>query len=282
MLLAQKVENDDRQDAQHDQGHGGAHINGAVAALQVLDVDGDRHIQVAVQYQIRQQEVVPDPHDLQNAHGDQSGLQHGQHYHEEGAQGAAAVDGGGLFDLDGDGLHKAHEHKDRKPGAEPQVDDGNGPGGVQADLLQAAGEEVVVRDLNAVRRAGQSEHDHLEGHHHGEYTQVVDHLAEETAHPGDVPGRHGAADQDQGRGGQGHEKAVEHRFGKGIVAEGHALDVVLKAHEGLAVGQGEGVHIHGAVAFEGVDEHQHHGHDVDDADDGERHRQGVLCPLLLL
>ena len=74
VLLAQKVENDHRQDAQHDQGHGGAHIHGAVAALQILDVDGDGHIQVAVQHQIGQQEVVPDPHDLQNAHGDHGGL----------------------------------------------------------------------------------------------------------------------------------------------------------------------------------------------------------------
>ena len=43
VLLGEHVDDDDGDDAEHDDCHGGAQVNGAVASLQILDVDGDGH-----------------------------------------------------------------------------------------------------------------------------------------------------------------------------------------------------------------------------------------------
>ena len=45
-------------------------------------------------------------------------------------------------------------------------------------------------------------------------------------------------------------------FQEGIVAEGHALDIVVQPYEGLGVWQGKGFGIDIGVGLEGVDEHQ--------------------------
>ena len=227
-------------------------------------MDGDGAVLVDVQHQAGQQIVVPYPHDLQHAHGDHGGLQHRQHHPEEGAHRAAAVDGGGLLDLQRQTLDKAREHKHGKARAEAQVYHGDGPGGVQMRL---------------VRRPGQGVHDHLEGHHHGEYAQVVHDLADQAPHPGDVPRRHGRAQQDQRRGGNGDEEAVEYHLIEGEVAEGHALDIVLQPHKGFRRGQLEGLGVDKGVGLQGVDEHQEHRHQIDHGDDGEHHRQQRLTAL---
>ena len=93
VLLTENVNNDNRHDAEHDHRHGGAQIHRAIAALQVLHVNGNGHIFGAVQNQVGKQVIVPHPHGLQNTHGDQGGLQHGQHHAEIRAQRAAAVNG---------------------------------------------------------------------------------------------------------------------------------------------------------------------------------------------
>ena len=64
VLLAEHVHDDDGQNCHHDDGHGSAQVNGAVAALQVLDMDGDGAVLGDIQDQVGEQIVVPDPHQL--------------------------------------------------------------------------------------------------------------------------------------------------------------------------------------------------------------------------
>ena len=91
VLLAGEVEDDDGQNADHNQRHHRTQVHMAVAALQVLDVDGDGLVLGAVQHQVGQEVVVPHPHDLQHAHGNEDGLEHGEHHREERAQRSAAA-----------------------------------------------------------------------------------------------------------------------------------------------------------------------------------------------
>ena len=234
----------------------------AVAALQVLDVDGDGLVLGAVQHQVGQEVVIPHPHDLQHAHGDEDGLEHGEHHREERAHWPAAVDGGGLLDGQRHALDKAREHEYRQPCAKSQVDHRNGPGGVQ---------------VQHVGRLGQREHDHLEGHDHGEHAQIVHHAGEHIIHAGNIPRGHRRADQNQRGRQDGDDKAVGDGVDEGIFAHGHAGLVVGPAHEAFGVGQGEGVGVDGGVALEGVEEHDHDGHHVRDADEHKQHGQDVLA-----
>src|SRR5699024_448669 len=146
-----------------------------------LNQHGDGLVLVDVQDQGGQQVVVPDPHGLQNGHGDHGGAQQGEYDVEVGLQGIAPVDHGGLLHVDGHAAHEPAEHEYRQPRAEAQVDHPQGPGGVQ---------------VQGVRHGGEGEHDHLEGDHHGEGAQQVQHLGDLVVDPGDVPGEHGAADED--------------------------------------------------------------------------------------
>ena len=251
VLLAGKVEDDHRNDAQQNQCHGRAEVDRAVASLQILDVDRDRPVLVDIQHQIGQQIVIPDPHDFQNAHRDHRRLQHREDHREVGSYRAAAVNGRRFLNLQRNGLDKTHEHEDRKPSAKAQIDDGDRPGRVQ---------------VQAVRGLGEREHDHLEGHHHGEDTEVIDHLAEERVHPCDVPGRHGG-EEDNERGGQHRDDdTVLDAVPERIVAECHALDEVLEACPHLPDRDGEGVGLDKGVDLEGVDDHRQNRQHVDDAD----------------
>ena len=135
--------------------------------------------------------------------------------------------------------------------------------------------------MELVGRPGQGEHHHLERHHHGEHTQVVHDLADQTAHAGHIPRRHGRTQQDQRRGHQRHEQAVEHRLDERIVAEGHALDIVLQAHEALLVGEGERLCVHGGVALEGVHQHDQDGQHIDNADHRKGHGQRGFAVFML-
>ena len=240
-------------------------------------MDGDGEILGAVQHEVGQQVVVPDPHNFQNAHGDHGGAQHGEHHGEVGAQRAAAVDGGGLLDLQRNGLHEAHEHEDGKACAEAEVDDGDRPRGIEGDLVKHTAKKIEIGDLHAVGRLGEGEHDHLEGDDHGEDAEIIYHTAELAVHPGNVPGGHGGAQQDQRRGDHGDEHAVERGLPEGIVAEGHALDIVRPAGKALLIGQAEGVGLDVGVELEGVDDHCDDGQHIDDADDGQHDGQDRLA-----
>ena len=261
VLLAGKVEDDHRYDAQQNQGHRGTQIHRAVGALQILDMDRDGPVLVDVQHQVGQQVVVPDPHDLQDAHRDHRRFQHREDHREVGPHRAAAVNRGRFLDLQRDRLDKAHKHEDRKPRAEAQIDDRDRPGGVQ---------------VQAVRRLGQREHDHLEGHHHGEDAEIIDHLADQGIHAGNVPGRHGGEENDQ-RGGQYRdEHAVLHAVPERVVAEGHALDEVGEARPHLTGRDGKGICLDKGVDLEGVDDHRQDRQHIDDADDREDDRERRL------
>ena len=145
-------------------------------------MDGDGQVLRAVEHEIGQQIVVPHPHDLENADRDHRGPQHRQHDGEVRAQRAAAVDGGRLLNFKRDGFDKADEHENRKPRAKAEVDDGDGPGGIE---------------LEGIGRLRQCEHHHLERHDHRKDAEIIDHAAEFAVHTRDVPRGHRRAEQNQ-------------------------------------------------------------------------------------
>ena len=260
VLLAENVDDDDGQDGQDDAGHHGTHLHAAKAAAEVLDQNGDGHVFCAVQHQIRQQVVVPHPHGFQYADADKCRLQHGHYHQKEGAERAAAVDHGGLLDLQRDGFHEAGEHEHRQSCAEAKIDNADVEGGVQ---------------LRFIRQICQGEHEHLEGHHHGEHEQEVAELRGPRLHAGDKPRAHGAANQDQHHRGDGDNKAVEEGGKKAL-----GMDCVgIITQPGKALGGRQlksGVGGNGGVLFEGVDEHHHHGVDPRKTEDRQDHRpEGV-------
>ena len=257
VLLAGHVQDDDGDDGNDDAGHHGSQLHSAVAAAEVLDSHGDGAVLLDVQNQGGQQVVVPHPHSLQNGGGDHGGLQDGEHDLKEDLDGVAAVDHGGFLDLHGHALHEAGEHEHGQTGTKAQVDDADVPRGVQLELV------CSLR---------QGEHDHLEGHDHGEHDQQVHELAEFVVHAGEVPAGHGAAQQDQEHTGNGDQKAVAQAGQKAHL--GHAVNVVGQARKGLFRGQlehrGGGK---GALFFQAVQQDQHDGVDPQQAqhthDDGE-------------
>ena len=222
---------------------------------------------IDIQHQIRQQVVVPDPHDLQNADGDEGRLHHGQDDLEEGLHGVAAVDDRGLLDGARDGLDEAREHEHGKARAEAEVDDGDGPRPVE---------------LQGIGGLGQREHDHLERDDHREHAQVVHHAADQAVDTGDIPGGHGRTDEDQGRGQQRDHQAVFDRTVERVVAKGHTLDIVLQAHEGIGRRECEGIEVDGGVRFQGVHQNDEDRVEIRDGDDREDDRQHGMGAAVFL
>ena len=56
-------------------------------AFHILYHNRDGFVLFQIQGQVGQQEVVPDPHGLQDAHGDVGGLHDGKNHREEGTDG---------------------------------------------------------------------------------------------------------------------------------------------------------------------------------------------------
>ena len=256
VFLAGHVQDDDGDDGDDDAGHHGSQLHTAIAAAEVLDRHGDGAVLLDIQHQSGQQVVVPDPHGFQNGGGDHGRLQDGEHDLEEDLDGVAAVDHGCFLDLHGHALHKAGEHEHGQTGTEAQVDDADVPGGVQLQLVSGL---------------GQGEHDHLEGHDHGEHDQQVHELAQLIVHAGEVPTGHGAAQQDQRHTGNGDDKAVA-KAGKEAHL-GDTVNVVAQARKGLGGGQLE----HGgggkaALDLQAVQQDQHDG--VDPQQTQQRHDDG--------
>ena len=203
--------------------------------------------------------------DFQNTNGNHGGFEHGEHNEEVGAQRAAAVNGGSLFDLERDGLDKAHKHEDGETGTKPEIDNGDGPWGVE---------------LETVSRLGEGEHDHLERNHHGENTEVIDGLADDRVDAGNIPCSHGCEEKDEPGGEDGNESTVNHTLPEGIVTEGHALEEVLEAGPHLPFRDGKGVGFDERVDLEGI---EHHGEDrehVDHTDDAKHNGENGLVALL--
>ena len=264
VLLAAEVEHDDGDYAQHYHCHRRAHVNGAVAALEVLDMDGDGHVELSVEDKVGEEVVVPDPHYLKHADGNERGLEHRENDGEEGADRPAAVYRRGFLNFKRDALYKAREHEHRKPRAEAEVDYRDRPRRVQ---------------LQGVRRLCEVEHDHLERDDHGEHAEIVHYLAEKRADTGDVPRGHRGADKYQRRRNDRDEQAEEHGLEEGVAAEGHAFFVVCKADEGFAVRQSKGIGIYMGVILEGVYQDKDDGHEVEQRDGGKEHGQRGLAAV---
>ena len=72
---------------------------------------------------------------------------------------------------------------------------------------------------------GESEHDHLEGDHHGEDAQDVDGFGDPGLHPGNIPGAHGGADEDDQHRAHGDEHRPAHRIQKAVLVDGGGVVV---------------------------------------------------------
>ena len=263
VFLAGDVQQDDGDDGDDDAGHHGGQLHAAITAAEVLDGHGDGAVLLDVQHQRGQQVVVPDPHGLQNGGGDHGRLQDGEDDLEEDLQRVAAVDHGRLLDLDGHALHEASEHEHGQTGAEAEVDDADVPRGVQ---------------IEGVGGLGQGEHDHLEGHDHGEDDEQVHELAELVVHAGQIPAGHRAAQQDEDDAGHRDEQTVA-EAGQEVHLE-DAVSVVFKAHEGLLGGQREdGGGSEGALPLQAVDEDQGNGVDPQQAKQGHDDREHIVPHL---
>ena len=62
--------------------------------------------------------------------------------------------------------------------------------------------------MQNIRKLGKCEHHHLERHDHGEHAQKINQLRSCCLNTGDVPGTHGAADNNQYYGYKRNEKGI--------------------------------------------------------------------------
>ena len=69
---------------------------------------------------------------------------------------------------------------------------------------------ITITSVFLICSLRQGEHDHLEGHDHGEHDQQVHELAQLVVHAGEVPAGHGAAQQDQEHTGNGDRRLQPH------------------------------------------------------------------------
>ena len=94
MLLASEVEDNDRNNAEYNKCHDSTNIRLTVAALQILNMNRNRFIQILIKNQVRQQIVIPYPHGLQNSDLNKGGFHYGQNNTEEGSNRTCAVNAG--------------------------------------------------------------------------------------------------------------------------------------------------------------------------------------------
>ena len=92
--------------------------------------------------------------------------------------------------------------------------------------------------MERVRHVGEREHDHLEGHDHGEGAQAVEQLGEAGVDAGDVPGEHAAEYQYREDARHGYQHAVKEAGEEALLV--YRVLVVHEAGEGLGGGQLEG------------------------------------------
>ena len=104
----------------------------------------------------------------------------------------------------------------------------------------------------------------------------------EAVDTGDIPGGHGRTDEDQGRGQQRDHQAVFDRTVERVVAEGHTLDIVLQAHEGIGRRECEGIEVDGGVRFQGVHQNDEDRVEIRDGDDREDDRQHGMGAAVFL
>jgi len=154
------------------------------------------------------------------------------------AASCSSVDGGALLNGDGAGLHVAGEQEYRQPRAKAQIDDRDGPGGIEA------------QDIGHL---GEGEHHHLKGHHHAEDAQQIDAVGDPVSDAADVPGAHGGAQQNQRHGQDRNDKAPQH--GGPEVRQADAVSVVVQPDKHVSGGQGKGRAADIGLAFEAVEEH---------------------------
>ena len=240
MLLADEVEDNNRDDGHHQASHHSAHIDGTIAALKVLNSHGNRLVLAQIERQVRQQVVVPNPHCLQNRNRHDRRLHDRHHDLEENAGHGSAVNHCGLFQRLRNALDHTGEDEHGQACAESQVHNAQAPRSVE---LQHIGE---------LRKR---EHHHLERHDHVEQEQRVQQLRSPVVHTHDPPCAHRSAHQDQNhradRDQQGPAEAGEEIRGF------NATGIVFQSNERLAGRDGERITRNIRLLLEGVDDHQH-------------------------
>ena len=192
-LRANQINNDDRDDGQHNARHHRSHLNLSVTSTEILDQHRNSLIALNIQYQRRQEVIIPYPHGLQNSYRNHGRLQNRKHDQEEGLDRIAAVNHGCLFNFQRNRFHESRKHENCKSCTKSQIDDPDIPRRIE---------------LQPVCRLGKGKHNHLEGYNHGKYKQEVKSLRDHTLHSRDIPGTHGAANENCHNGCKGNQKAV--------------------------------------------------------------------------
>ena len=111
MMSAEEVEKDDRDDGKNKNAHHGTHINRTITAFKILDSNRNSDVFFQIQYKVRKQVVVPNPHSLKNCNCHTCWLQNWKHYTKESLQRIAAIDHCCLFNLYWNRLDKTSKHK---------------------------------------------------------------------------------------------------------------------------------------------------------------------------
>ena len=124
VLLHAEVENDNRCDGNDHARHDGAPFALTTTGVEVLNDDRNGLVFLC-KYKAGEQEVVPDPHCLQNTDRDDSGFHDWHDNIEEGFYRTAAVDHGGFLNVSRKCLQEVGEHEQRRSCAESEVNNGN-------------------------------------------------------------------------------------------------------------------------------------------------------------
>jgi len=217
VLLRDQIEHHHRDDCQNQHRHHSAPINGTIAALKILNRNRNRFVLFQIQYQIRQQIVIPDPHGFQNADRNISWLHNRQNDAEKRSQRVGAVDHGRFFNFQRNALDKSAEHEDGQSRAEAEIDDY---------------QPKRIAQLENIGDFAQGEHDHLERHNHAEQAEEVNPLGHNIDSAADIPCAHRSADQDHQYGTDGDNHTVERSIGKiGFV---DALHIIFERHKAFS------------------------------------------------
>ena len=126
LFLQYYIQNQDRDDAEQKTCHDGSVICGVGS---VKAVGGKRQSQQLFvgQYQGRQQEVIPDPHRLQDSYGNVCRLHDRKYNGEKGSKWCTSVDHCCFFNFQWNGFYKSAEHEYCKTCTKSEVNDDDSP-----------------------------------------------------------------------------------------------------------------------------------------------------------
>ena len=216
MLLHEAVEDEDREDRHDGERHEDRPVGGELS-LGAEDLQHQRRVGAGVEEDVGRDEVVPDPHRVEDDGGRGDGLHQREDDLEEDPRGAGAVHDGRLVELPGDGAHVAHGQEDGQCRAV----------GVEGDHARQAVQQVQrLHDLK------QGQQDGLEGHQKPQH-QVDEHcVVELVGVERDGVGGHLADDHDQQhRAERQEERVAERQQNRRLLKDLHIVAQVQRGRE---------------------------------------------------